>query len=199
MHSETPSIAHRDIKPHNILLNRKAALGQFQSIDRNFDDGDVHAGGATRRDSAHSVASSRTTSVSCITDNGGSYHAVLMDFGSAAPAVVQIKSRSDALLLQESAEVYFMFVTHVFTSCHSLMLVRIPCRHALFYQSMLQRYCTAPYRAPELWDVPSECCIDAGVDIWSLGCVLYYLIVGETPFERTANVAGGSLMLAVVK
>jgi serine/threonine kinase 16 len=68
-----------------------------------------------------------------------------------------------------------------------------------FFFFPLQRHSTAPYRAPELWDVPSSCTIDAKVDIWAAGCVLYYLLVGETPFERIANEAGGSMMLAIVK
>ena len=36
---------------------------------------------------------------------GGTYEAVLMDFGSARPAVVEINNRMDALALQEEAEV----------------------------------------------------------------------------------------------
>ena len=70
---------------------------------------------------------------------------------------------------------------------------------ALHVQEDAERYTTAPYRAPELWDVPSNCTIDGKVDVWAAGCVLYYLFVGETPFERTANEAGGSLMLSILK
>mgnify|MGYP005704735847 CR=1 FL=1 len=57
--------------------------------------------------------------------------------------------------------------------------------------------CTAPYRAPELWDAPSECVIDERVDVWALGCTLYFILCSRSPFEYTAG-AGGSLMLAVM-
>ena len=91
--------------------------------------------------------------------------AVLMDFGSVKPGVVEVPDRKSALQIQEDAE----------------------------------RYTTAPYRAPELWDVPSGCCINTKVDVWAVGCVVYYCIVGETPFERSSNQAGGSLMLSILK
>jgi serine/threonine protein kinase len=39
-------------------------------------------------------------------------------------------------------------------------------------QEEAERHATAPYRAPELWDVPSDCTIDERVDSWSLGCLL---------------------------
>ncbi|RWW62904.1 hypothetical protein BHE74_00029946 [Ensete ventricosum] len=68
--------------------------------------------------------------------------AILMDFGSARPARKEIRSRSEALQLQEWAS----------------------------------EHCSAPFRAPELWDCPSHADIDERTDIWSLGCTLYAIM-----------------------
>ncbi|KAI5660112.1 hypothetical protein M9H77_28905 [Catharanthus roseus] len=90
--------------------------------------------------------------------------AILMDFGSARPARRQIRSRSEALQLQEWAS----------------------------------EHCSAPYRAPELWDCPSHADIDERTDIWSLGCTLYAIMYGVSPFEYALGESGGSLQLAIV-
>lgn len=90
--------------------------------------------------------------------------AILMDFGSARPSRKQIRSRQEALQLQE------------WTSEH----------------------CSAPFRAPELWDCPSHADIDERTDIWSLGCTLYAIMYGVSPFEYALGESGGSLQLAIV-
>ncbi|KAK8686260.1 hypothetical protein V6N13_125287 [Hibiscus sabdariffa] len=90
--------------------------------------------------------------------------AILMDFGSARPARKQIRSRSEALRLQEWAS----------------------------------EHCSAPFRAPELWDCPSDADIDERTDIWSLGCTLYAIMYGVSPFEYALGESGGSLQLAIV-
>ncbi|KAL5974446.1 hypothetical protein ACLOJK_031111 [Asimina triloba] len=90
--------------------------------------------------------------------------AILMDFGSAGPAKKTIRSRSEALQLQEWAA----------------------------------EHCSAPFRAPELWDCPSNADIDERTDIWSLGCTLYAIMYGESPFEHVLGETGGSLQLAVM-
>ncbi|XP_071693293.1 uncharacterized protein [Rutidosis leptorrhynchoides] len=90
--------------------------------------------------------------------------AILMDFGSARPARRQIRSRSEALQLQEWAS------EHV----------------------------SAPFRAPELWDCPSHADIDERTDIWSLGCTLFAIMYGVSPFEYALGESGGSLQLAII-
>ena len=64
----------------------------------------------------------------------------------------------------------------------------------------LQAHCSAPYRAPELLDVPSPATLDYGaVDVWALGATLFHVMYGEPPFHRAMSAAGGSLALAVLK
>lgn len=65
-------------------------------------------------------------------------------------------------------------------------------------QEQAEKLCSAPYRAPELFDVASSCTIDERTDVWSLGCLFFFLLYGVSPFERVLSEAGGSLALAVI-
>jgi len=109
--------AHRDIKPHNILLQPKGGAMV------NLPDGFQHV------------------------------QPVLMDLGSCAPLRVKVSTRSEALMAVDEASVK----------------------------------CSAPYRAPELFEVPSlPYEFDGSIDVWSIGTTLYAMTFGRlwSPFEH---------------
>lgn len=88
MHDCKPPLAHRDIKPHNVLLQRHKHPQQEANSSLPDDDQESQA--------LHAVGAAPT---------GSSYHAVLMDFGSCQPARFKVLNRSQALAVQEDAEV----------------------------------------------------------------------------------------------
>ncbi|KAJ8253005.1 hypothetical protein GJAV_G00208090 [Gymnothorax javanicus] len=69
-------------------------------------------------------------------------------------------------------------------------------REAMTVQDWAAQRCTISYRAPELFTVESHCIIDERTDIWSLGCVLYCMMMLEGPFDLIFQ-KGDSVALAV--
>ncbi|KAE8581439.1 hypothetical protein XENTR_v10024794 [Xenopus tropicalis] len=69
-------------------------------------------------------------------------------------------------------------------------------RQAMAVQDWAAQRCTISYRAPELFNVSSDCVIDERTDIWSLGCVLFSMMFGEGPYDMIFQ-KGDSVALAV--
>ncbi|GAB5033384.1 nak mpsk protein kinase [Nannochloropsis oceanica] len=63
---------------------------------------------------------------------------------------------------------------------------------ALLIQEEATQHSTMTFRAPELFDVSSDACLDAKVDVWSLGCLLFALMFGYSPFEVEFTENGGA-------
>jgi serine/threonine kinase 16 len=85
----------------------------------------------------------------------GTGQSVLMDLGSVQPARFEIRSRAEAVALQDLAS----------------------------------ETVTAPFRPPELFEVPSQAQFDERTDVWSLGCTFYAMITGSSPFDGSATSA----------
>ena len=161
-------LSHRDVKPHNILLTTQKPLPVELRISSTSQQNIMNE---NKDDAAHLIVPAATV-----------------------PAIKTVPAVAGGSHQQQLPHAVLMDFGSVKPS-----IVHITCRtDALAAQEDAERHTTAPYRAPELWDVPSSCTLDNKIDIWAAGCVLYYLMVGETPFELTANQAGGSLMLAIV-
>eukprot|EP00300_Choanocystis_sp_HF-7_P040422 c6907_g1_i1.p1 GENE.c6907_g1_i1~~c6907_g1_i1.p1 ORF type:complete len:347 (-),score=53.59 c6907_g1_i1:130-1044(-) len=56
---------------------------------------------------------------------------------------------------------------------------------ALEVQEEATRYCTAAFRAPELFDVATGAAIDARTDVWSLGATLFCMAFHALAFDGT--------------
>ena len=124
---------------------------------------------------------------------------VLMDLGSAASAECTITSRSGCSCVTKCIP-RLLLHKHNFPQLGLLRSLHPCCRReALALQELCAQTCSAQYRwcvykelmyvnwqymflcrAPELFEVPSNCTITAKTDVWSLGCSLYAAAFGET-------------------
>eukprot|EP00484_Ammonia_sp_Unknown_P019802 CAMPEP_0197022962 /NCGR_PEP_ID=MMETSP1384-20130603/3762_1 /TAXON_ID=29189 /ORGANISM="Ammonia sp." /LENGTH=416 /DNA_ID=CAMNT_0042451095 /DNA_START=9 /DNA_END=1259 /DNA_ORIENTATION=+ len=84
----------------------------------------------------------------------------LMDFGSVSEAKLMIRSRKEAVKMQEWA----------------------------------QKNMSSPYTPPEFFNCPSKFKFDERTDVWALGCLLYAMGFGRSPFDNET----GSSALAVL-
>lgn len=59
------------------------------------------------------------------------------------------------------------------------------CDQAMAVVDEAAQFCTVSYRAPELFDPPSNALLDSRTDVWSLGCLLFAMKYGYSPFESS--------------
>eukprot|EP00906_Rhabdomonas_costata_P035064 RCo049289 len=71
-----------------------------------------------------------------------------------------------------------------FGSCTRSAFEPVSSRDVAAAEEELDRTTTLCYRAPEMVDLHSRRRIDERVDIWALGCLLFYLCFFELPFEE---------------
>lgn len=140
---------------------------------------------SNRASCARTIARCRVlTGEACL----GAYAQVLMDFGSACPAHLAVANRREALAVQENAAASrgrtapcpLLSRSCALQNCCIAWRVLLTSTGARVGRDGRQVFCipsqglcTAPYRAPELWDVPSFCSIDfRAADIWCAAAAL---------------------------
>jgi len=68
-------------------------------------------------------------------------------------------------------------------------------REAVELQDLCAETVTAPFRAPELFDPPSQADIDERTDVWALGCTMYAMAYGQSPFDGSMTAAVGGKVI----
>ncbi|CCD25453.1 putative serine/threonine protein kinase ENV7 NDAI_0F01340 [Naumovozyma dairenensis CBS 421] len=71
-------------------------------------------------------------------------------------------------------------------------------KQILDFKEWIDSCCSVPFMSPELLDLKMGSKIDEKVDIWSLGCTIYTIILGVSPFEREVQLTGKSIRMLIL-
>jgi len=116
----------------------------------------------------------------------------VIDFETAFPSAIAHRDLKPANILLTDDDVPILMD---FGSCDLARWNVNDSKAAMALQDIAGERCTMPYRAPELFNVSSQCQIDERTDIWSLGCLLFAICFLRGPFDE-AYEKGDSLALA---
>ncbi|KAL3673288.1 hypothetical protein V7S43_001006 [Phytophthora oleae] len=97
-----------------------------------------------------------------------------------------IKPHNILLSSSSTGEDFLAYIPVVtdFGSCAPIRVEVNSRRNSLELQDEANRKSSAPYRAPELFEPTVDVALDGQSDVWSLGCVLYTMAFGTSPFEH---------------
>lgn len=57
-------------------------------------------------------------------------------------------------------------------------------KEAMAHEEVVHEHSSAAYRSPELHRISAPTVLTASSDVFSLGCILYFMLCGHSPFER---------------
>ena len=159
LHSATPhAYVHQDVKPENILM-------------------------CTSSESDNTNINSNSNNKSKSNNNGDTYALSRYEHRDVAGDVEMAMLSSNSKSNDNSD----------WAGCQPLLTdfgsVRLATVHIANRSKALEvvdeaaSYCTVSYRAPELFDPPTNSTIDTRTDVWGIGCLLFAMWFGYSPYE----------------
>ncbi|GAX78607.1 hypothetical protein CEUSTIGMA_g6046.t1 [Chlamydomonas eustigma] len=208
---DTRGIAHLDVKPHNILISKSdSPCYSKQSAVRRSANDPLEPEAAIQCQQAPHDPLEPEAAIQCQQAphiNSGNNTHISMELVSQS-AIRQLPSSMTCNTGRSShhpsssnraASTSYHIALMDFGSARQRQVYPTTRREALSIQEAAEANCTATYRAPELFDVPTGQVLDyAKCDIWAAGCTLYHAMYGCSPFQRAADQSGGSIALAVM-
>ncbi|WIA39605.1 hypothetical protein OEZ86_005687 [Tetradesmus obliquus] len=184
-HMHSRGYAHMDIKPHNVLIRRPRSSSSSSRAQRQQQQQLPRPPSALQM--VMTAAGRGAAAAAAAGDDGGDSDGVDGEQGLAGDVEA---GRSLVVRGYEA-------VLTDFGSARSIPIHIGSRAAALTVQEDAEAHCTATFRAPELFDVPSHCTLDGRLDVWALGCTLYAMMYGASPFQQAVD-QGASLALAVM-
>ncbi|KAF6249724.1 kinase-like domain-containing protein [Scenedesmus sp. NREL 46B-D3] len=182
-HMHSKGYAHMDIKPHNILIRRPHSSRGSSKAQRHRQQRQQQLRPPSAGQMAMTAGAARCGGADGASDDDADEQQALTADAEAGGSV-SVGRGYEAVLTD-------------FGSARAVPMQVASRAEALTVQEDAEAHCTATFRAPELFDVPSHCTLDGRMDVWALGCTLYAIMYGASPFQQAVD-QGASLALAVM-
>jgi len=185
LHTHTPAAyVHQDVKPENILISAPSCTSYTDSTGR------ARAQYSSFSSSSPSPSSSYVDNMNNSSDSSA-HGMMMMADDDVEGGTFSGNSNGNSSSSSGGSGTDKWYGGHgepLLTDFGSVRLadVSITSRtDSLRVADEAAQFCTVSYRAPELFDPPKGSTLDTRTDVWGLGCLLFCMWFGYSPYECT--------------